>query len=57
MQDKIKNTFLAESLEKSKQMCKELGLTFHRLVSVEQVREEPPVEEPEPEPECEEDEC
>jgi hypothetical protein len=38
-------------------MCKELGLAFHRLVSVEQVREEPPEEEPEPEPECEEDEC
>jgi hypothetical protein len=34
-------------------MCKELGLAFHRLVSIEQIREEPPEEEEEPEPECE----
>ena len=43
---------MAESLEKSKEMCKDLGLSFKRLISVEEVREEPPAEEePAPEPE------
>lgn len=56
MQDLIENTFLADSLEKSKEMCQELGLSLNRLVSVEEIREEPeePEEEEEPAEEGEE---
>ena len=49
LQDKIENTFLPDNLEKSKVLCKQLGLSFKQLLSVEELREEPEEEE-EPEP-------
>ena len=45
---------MEESIEKSTDLCAELGKKFVKVIAVEQLRDEP--EEPEPEPPAEEGE-
>ena len=49
IKDKAQNKFLEETMDKSRELCQELGKKFVKVISVEELREEP--EEPEEEEE------